>query len=71
MNAKIPEVGDIVEVYAPDQVINDCYKDDIGKRSVVLSRFLNKNGYLMVVLEQDDGDCVCIMAHYVREVSAP
>jgi hypothetical protein len=69
MTTKIPEIGDIVEVYGPKGVINICYRDDIGKRSVVLSRFLNKNGYLMVVLEQDDGNCVCIMAHYVREVS--
>lgn len=69
MRSNIPAVGDIVEIFDNEGKLNPYYKTDAGIPSEVLSIFLNKNGYLMVVMEQPDGDCVSIMAHYVRSAS--
>lgn len=69
MRSTIPAVGDTVEIFDNEGKLNSYYKTDVAIPSEVLSVFLNKNGYLMAVLEQPDGDCVCIMAHYVRLVS--
>lgn len=69
MRSTIPAIGDTVEIFDNEGKLNPYYKTDAGIPSEVLSIFLNKNGYLMVVMEQPDGNCACIMAHYVRPVS--
>ena len=68
MRSNIPAIGDTVEIFDNEGKLNSYYKSDIGIPSEVLSVFLNKNGYLMAVLEQPDGNCACIMAHYIRSV---
>lgn len=70
MRSNIPRIGDTVEIFDNEGKLNSYYKSDVGIQSEVLSVFLNKNGYLMVVLEQPDGNCACVMAHYVRAASS-